>query len=478
MFDDLKMLVNGEWRSGSHDDALSLIDPATNTQLGLVPSATSEDLRDALEGANAAAVSWRATSALVRSDILRKAASMLRSKVADLAVCLTREQGKPLAESQTELLHAADIIDWYAEEGKRLYGRIVPARTRNVRQTVYREPIGPVAAFTPWNFPAVTPARKIAGALAAGCTCIIKPSEETPATAIHIARALVEAGLPKGVLNVVFGRPEKISSELLSSPIIKKLSFTGSIPVGKHLAALAANTIKACTLELGGHAPVLIFADADPIAAADSIAKGRFRNAGQICISPSRFYVHESIYDRFVARFIEITSRLRVGNGLESNCEIGPLANERRLIAMEKLIADCESVGGKVRTGGTKIGKQGFFFKPAVVTDVPDTCAIMQDEIFGPITPIVPFSTTDEAISRANSLPYGLAAYAYTQSLDISMRLSDEIEAGMVGINHPHIFPPETPFGGMKESGYGSEGGIEGLMAYTTTKFVSESGVI
>jgi succinate-semialdehyde dehydrogenase/glutarate-semialdehyde dehydrogenase len=478
MFSKLSMLINGEWRGTSGREVELLVDPASEEIIGEVPLASSQDIDDALQGAKEASSDWKETPAMARSDILRAAAATLRRDVSEIAECMTTEQGKPLIESRTEIMHAADIIDWYAEEGKRAYGRVVPARRSGVRQIVVREPVGPVAAFTPWNFPAVTPARKIAGALAAGCTCIIKPSEETPGSAIYIAKALQDAGLPNGVLNMVFGDPSKVSSQLIESPIIRKVSFTGSIPVGKHLAGLAAKHVKVCTMELGGHAPVMVFGDVDPIAAAESIARGRYRNAGQICISPSRFYVHESVYKEFIAHYVKLTSKLKVAPGSTADCEIGPLANKRRMEAMIRLIEDAQSRGGKVLTGGSRVGEKGYFFDPAVVIDISDDSALMSDEIFGPITPIVPFRTVDEVIARANSLPYGLAAYAYTSSVEISMRLANEIEAGMLGINHPFIFPPEIPFGGLKESGYGSEGGTEGLAAYTVTRFVSESSTI
>jgi succinate-semialdehyde dehydrogenase/glutarate-semialdehyde dehydrogenase len=373
------------------------------------------------------------------------------------------------------VLTSADIIDWYAEEGRRAYGRIVPGRQKGVRQIVLQEPVGVVAAFTPWNFPTLTPVRKIAGALAAGCSLIIKASEEVPGGCVELVKCFADAGLPAGVLNLVFGVPAEVSEHLIPSPIVKKISFTGSIPVGKHLAALAAKGMKRATMELGGHSPVVVFADADPEKAADTIAAFKYRNAGQVCISPTRFYVQEQSYPKFLARFTEYAKNLKLGDGLEKGTGMGPLANPRRLDAMESFVNDAKERGGKIRTGGSRHGNQGFFFQPTVITDVPDDSKIMTQEPFGPVAPIVPFKTFDEVVERANSLEFGLAAYAFTTSSATANAIGDAIQSGMVGVNSVAISTPETPFGGIKESGYGSEGGIEGLSAYLNTKFVSQA---
>jgi succinate-semialdehyde dehydrogenase/glutarate-semialdehyde dehydrogenase len=472
-FSKLSLFVAGEWRRGEGRAAEDVINPATEEALGSLPHATRADLDDALAAAAAAFPSWRDTSVLSRAKLLRDAAQLMRERVVAIARMITLEQGKPIREARAEVLFSADIFDWYAEEGKRAYGRIVASRLPGVHQSVVKEPVGPVAAFTPWNVPATTPARKIAGALAAGCTCILKPSEETPATALAIAEALHDAGLPQGVLNIVFGIPAEVSQHLIASDKIRKISFTGSIAVGKQLTALAADQMLRVTMELGGHAPVIVCGDADPEMAAESIALNKYRNAGQICIAPSRFYVDEKVHDRFVKRFTEVSSRLSVRPGIEEESDIGSLANERRLRAMQAFVSDAERAGAKIECGGQRVGNVGFFFPPTVLTDVSADDRTMREEIFGPVVPIRRFSRLEEAITDANSLKYGLAAYAYTSSQKNGALLSSSIEAGMIGINHTFIFNPETPFGGVKESGYGSEGGIEGLEAYLAPKLVS-----
>jgi succinate-semialdehyde dehydrogenase/glutarate-semialdehyde dehydrogenase len=380
-----------------------------------------------------------------------------------------------LAESRAEVLVTADIIEWFAEEGRRAYGRIVPGRAKGTRQLVVQEPVGVVAAFTPWNFPTLTPARKIGASLAAGCSIIIKPSEETPGSCVELVRCFVDAGLPAGVLNLVFGVPAKVSEHLIASDLVRKISFTGSVPVGKHLAGLAAKGMKRATMELGGHSPVVVFGDADPEKTADTIAAFKYRNAGQVCISPTRFYVQESSYSKFVARFTEYAKGIKMGDGMEKGITMGPLANPRRLDAMESFVNDAKQRGGKIAAGGSRHGNQGFFFQPTVITDVPDDAKIMTEEPFGPVAPIVPFKTFDEVVERANSLPFGLAAYAFTASGATATAIGDAMQSGMVGVNSIAISTPETPFGGIKESGYGSEGGMEGLQAYMNTKFISQS---
>jgi succinate-semialdehyde dehydrogenase/glutarate-semialdehyde dehydrogenase len=383
------------------------------------------------------------------------------------------EQGKPYPEARGEVIVSADIIDWYAEEGRRSYGRIVPGRGK-VRQLVVNEPVGIVAAFTPWNFPVLTPARKIGGALAAGCSLILKASEETPGACVEMVKCFADAGLPAGVLSLVFGVPAEVSEHLLAQDAVRKISFTGSIPVGKHLAALAAKGMKRTTMELGGHSPVVVFADADPEKAADTIAAFKYRNAGQVCISPTRFYVQEDVYPRFLKRFTEYANGIKLGDGLERGTTMGPMANARRIDAMETFVNDAKDRGGEIVTGGQRRGNQGYFYEPTVITDVPDDSKIMTQEPFGPLAPIVTFKSFDEVVERANALPYGLAAYAFTTSNSTAAAVGDALESGMVGVNSVAISTPETPFGGVKESGYGSEGGIEGLGAYLNTKFISQ----
>jgi succinate-semialdehyde dehydrogenase/glutarate-semialdehyde dehydrogenase len=475
MYTELKLFIDGKWLNGEGRKGEDVINPATGKVLAHLPHASTADLDEALAAAAKGFQVWRTTSAYDRAKIMRKAADLLRERAEHVANVQTQEQGKAYGESRIEVLTSADIIDWYAEEGRRAYGRIVPGRQKGVRQIVTQEPVGVVAAFTPWNFPTLTPVRKIAGALAAGCSLIIKASEETPAGCVELVKCFADAGLPPGVLNLVFGVPANVSEHLIPSNIVKKISFTGSIPVGKHLAGLAGKNMKRATMELGGHSPVVVFADADAEKAADTIAAFKFRNAGQVCISPTRFYVQEASYSKFVARFTEYAKGLKLGDGLEKGTTMGPLANPRRLDAMENFVNDAKARGGKIQTGGSRHGNQGFFFEPTVITDIPDDSKVMTEEPFGPMAPIVPFKTFDEVVARANSLPYGLAAYAFTSSGANAMAIGDAIQSGMVGVNSVMISTPETPFGGVKESGYGSEGGIEGLQAYLNTKFISQA---
>jgi succinate-semialdehyde dehydrogenase/glutarate-semialdehyde dehydrogenase len=414
-------------------------------------------------------------SAYDRYRILRKGAEILRGRADAIARILTLEQGKIIAEAKIEVVTSADILDWYAEEGRRAYGRIIPARMPGVRQMVIKEPVGIVAAFTPWNFPALTPMRKIAGALAAGCSIILKPSEETPGTAVEIARCLQEAGLPEGALNVVFGVPAEVSSYLIAHPKVRKISFTGSTAVGKQLMKLAADGMKRTTMELGGHAPVIVFDDVDAAAVAKITAAGKYRNAGQVCISPTRFFVHESKYKQFVDTFTEIASGLKLGDGLDPTTQMGPMANARRLEAMDMFVADAKARGAVVKTGGERAANQGFFYKPTVLVDVPAEARIMTEEPFGPLAPIVPFSSFEEVVERANGVDYGLAAYAFTNDEKRATAIADALQWGMVGVNSLAVSTPETPFGGIKDSGHGSEGGIEGLEAYLNIKFVSQA---
>lgn len=475
MYIDLQLYIDGEWLNGDGRKGEDVVNPATGRTLAHLPHASKDDLDRALEAAARGLAVWRATTPYDRAKVMRKAADLLRERADNVARILTQEEGKIFAEARAEVLTTGDIIEWSAEEGRRTYGRIVPGRTKNVRQIVIQEPVGVVAAFTPWNFPTLTPARKIAAALAAGCSIIVKASEETPGGCIELVRCFADAGLPKGVLNLVFGVPANVSEHLIASNIIRKISFTGSIPVGKHLAGLAAKGMKRATMELGGHSPVVVFGDADPEKTADTIAVFKYRNAGQVCISPTRFYVQEPVYDRFLKRFTEYAKNLTLGDGLDKNTTMGPLANPRRLDAMEAIVNDSKNHGGKIVTGGKRHGNQGFFFEPTVITGLPDHCKLMTEEPFGPIVPIVTFKTFDEVVERANSLPFGLAAYAFTSSTQTATMIGDALQSGMVGVNSTAISTPETPFGGVKESGYGHEGGIEGLEAYTNKKFVSQA---
>ncbi len=475
MYANLELYIDGQWLNGDGRAGEDVINPATEKPLARLPHASSADLDRALEAAKKGFAVWRAVSAYERATIMRKAADLMRERHETIAKILVQEEGKAYPEARAEVRTSADIIEWYAEEGRRAYGRIVPGSFKGIRQIVVQEPVGIVAAFTPWNFPALTPARKIGGALAAGCSLILKASEETPGACVEMVRCFADTGLPPGVLNLVFGVPANISEHLIAKDDVRKISFTGSIPVGKHLAAIAAKGMKRATMELGGHSPVVVFADADPEKSADTIAAYKYRNAGQVCISPTRFYVQESVYSRFLARFTDYAKSLKLGDGLEKGVGMGPLANARRIDAMDSFVNDAKARGGKIATGGQRRGNQGYFYEPTVITDVPDDCKIMTQEPFGPLAPVVTFKTFDEVVERANSLPFGLAAYAFTGSAQTANMIGDALQSGMVGVNSINVSTPETPFGGIKESGYGSEGGLEGLQAYLNTKFISQA---
>lgn len=476
-YEKLDLLVDGEFRQGSTGVTEDVLNPATEDVLGVVPHASAADLDAALQSSAEGFRVWKATTPIERQKVMNRAADLLEGDIDRIARNLTQEMGKPLAEAKAEMGFAIDVLRWYGEEGKRAYGRLIPARIPGARQIVVKEPVGPALAFVAWNFPAVNVMRKVAGALGAGCSLIIKPSEETPATAVAIARALVEAGLPKGVLNVVFGVPDEVSRHLLASPIPRKLSFTGSIPIGKHLQKLAADTLKRCTMELGGHSPAIIFDDADVDRAIQIIGTNKFRNCGQVCISPTRFYVQKGVYEKFVDGFTEIAKSVKVGNGLDEGVQMGPMIAARRLGVMEGWVSDARERGATITAGGSRMGNIGYFWEPTVMRDVPEDARIMNEEPFGPVAPVASFDDLDEVAARANKLSFGLASYVFTTDGKKAKAMEDRIEAGLVGVNHPGVSMPETPFGGVNESGYGSEGGIEGLEAFMRTKFVTEIGV-
>jgi succinate-semialdehyde dehydrogenase/glutarate-semialdehyde dehydrogenase len=474
---DRSLLINNVWRAGGGGEWLSILNPVDESVLGRLAVATPEDLDVALAAAQAGFELWRDVGPLARAKVLRDAAALILERADVLAAALTREQGKPLAQARMEIEGCARAFDWAAEEGRRAYGRVIPSNTPGLVWTTGRFPIGPVAAFTPWNFPASQAAAKIGSAIAAGCSMILKGPEDAPTGCVGLGQALVDAGLPPGVFNLVFGRPPEISEHLIASPIVRKVSFTGSVPVGKHLAGLAAAQMKPCTMELGGHAPVLVFGDVDPVATARLAVAGKFRNAGQVCISPTRFMVHETVYDAFVDTFVAGTQALVVGDGLDPATEVGPLANARRLVAVETIVAEAIASGARLRTGGARIGNKGYFYQPTVLTDVPDEARIQHDEPFGPIALISSFGDREEAMRRANGTPYGLAAYAFTRSQADAAFVARRYESGMVGINTFGIGGTEAPFGGIKDSGYGREGGMEGIDAYLTTKLVAHMPV-
>ncbi|MEO6186935.1 MAG: NAD-dependent succinate-semialdehyde dehydrogenase [Steroidobacteraceae bacterium] len=474
-YPQLYLLVDGQRLDAAGRRTIPVLNPATEEVLGELPLANPADLDRALDAARRAWPVWRALGPQQRGKILRKAADLLRERSDAIARLATIEEGKTLAETRIELGMSADIFDWYAEEGRRAYGRVLPQRVAGVRMTVVKEPVGPVAGFAPWNFPLGNPARKLGSALGAGCSVILKPAEESPGSALAIAQALVDAGVPDGAVQVVFGVPAEVSQHLITSPIIRAVHFTGSIPVGKQLTALAAAGMKRTTMELGGHAPVLVFDDVDVDAVLDMAAMSKFRNAGQVCVSPTRFYVHESIYERFAAGFAARAKQIKVGNGLDDGVRMGPLAHDRRRPAVAAMIDDAVKCGARVLAGGEALPGKGYFYAPTVLADVPDSARIMNDEPFGPVAVLSPFRDFDEVILKANRLPYGLAAYAFTQNARRVNLIGEQVEAGMLGINSFTIAAPEAPFGGVKESGHGSEEGIEGLDACLVTKFITES---
>jgi succinate-semialdehyde dehydrogenase/glutarate-semialdehyde dehydrogenase len=477
MYPDVNLFIGGEWGPSEAGRFIDVLNPATGESIGRVAHADRADLDRALAAAQKGFETWRRMSAYDRSKIMRKAAGLMRERADETARLMTIEQGKPLAEAKGETLLSGDIIEWFAEEARRTYGRVVPARAEGIYQLVLKEPVGVVAAFTPWNFPINQAVRKVSAALAAGCSVILKAPEETPASPAELVRAFADAGVPAGVVNLVFGVPSEISEYLIPHPIVRKISFTGSTPVGKHLAALAGAHMKRVTMELGGHAPAIVFDDADLDVASKILSTNKYRNAGQVCVAPTRFLVQERVYESFVDKFVAASKAIKVGDGMERGTTMGPLANERRVQAMEALTADATRVGAELRTGGSRIGNKGNFFEPTVLTNVPLEARAMNEEPFGPFAMINSFRDFDEVVQEANRLPFGLASYAYTRSAKTANAIAAAVESGMMSINHHGLALPEVPFGGMKDSGYGSEGGLEAIEAYLNTKFVSQAGL-
>ncbi|WP_405997707.1 NAD-dependent succinate-semialdehyde dehydrogenase [Streptomyces sp. NBC_00829] len=473
-YQDLWLYIAGRRVYAGERETLEVLNPATGSVLAGVPIATSDDLDEALQAASDAFPSWRRTPVDARATVLKRAADLLRGRASDIGRLITLEQGKPLAESMDEVQQSATILEWFAEEARRAYGRVVPSRVAGRRDLVLRQPVGPVAAFTPWNFPMTIAARKVGAILAVGCTCVLKPAEETPAAALALTQALIDAGLPDGALSVVFGVPDHISAHLVRSEVIRKATFTGSTSVGRQIASLAAEGVKPVTMELGGHAPVLVFEDADLDKLIASGVAAKYRNAGQTCINPTRFYVQEGVYDKVVRRFAEGAATVKVGDGLDRTVQMGPLANARRAAAITSLVEDAVGRGAKVRAGGQSIAGTGNFWEPTVLQDVDPMSRAMLEEPFGPLALFSPFDTVENAIEAANRLPFGLGAYAFTTALDTAHRLAEDVETGMLAINHFKLAGPETPFGGVKLSGYGSEGGTEGLAEFLQFKLVSE----
>ncbi|ANF59213.1 NAD-dependent succinate-semialdehyde dehydrogenase [Halotalea alkalilenta] len=477
MYPDIQLFIDGEWRDAQSGKTIDVVDPASEEVIGRISHAERGDLDLAIEAASKGFKEWRDTSVMTRYQVMRRAAQLLRERADKIAAVMTLEQGKPVDQAKGEVLAGADVIDWFAEEGRRAYGQVIPSRDPSVQQLAVKQPVGPVAAFTPWNFPINQVVRKLSAALAVGCSIIVKAPEETPAAPAELIRAFADAGVPAGVVNLVYGVPAEISEYLIPHPAIRKISFTGSTAIGKQLAALAGSHMKRATMELGGHAPVIVCADADVELAAREMATAKFRNCGQVCISPTRFLVEDAVYDTFVARFLEVVEKLKVGRGDAEGVTVGPLANERRIPALESLIQDAREHGAKLLAGGERLPGKGYFFAPTVLGEVPLTARVMSEEPFGPLALINRVSSLDEAIEEANRLPYGLAAYAYTRGSANAMRLSREVETGMLTINHVGLALPELPFGGVKDSGYGSEGGSEAIDAYLVTKLVTHKAV-
>lgn len=476
-YPELKLIIGGKRIGASGRNTQPVYNPSTGGVLGELPHASAADLDEALAAAASGFVRWRRTSAVDRARVLRRTADLMRERKEYLAFLVSLELGKPIAEARMEIEQAAGMFEWNAEEGRRSYGRHIPARAENLHQVAIREPVGPIAAFSPWNAPAITPSRKISGATAAGCSVIIKPSEETPAVALTIGEMLLEAGLPPDVLSMVFGDPAMISKQLIMSDIIRGITFTGSTSVGKELAGMAVQGMKRMTLELGGHAPVVIFDDVDIEMVAKTAASAKYRNAGQICTCPTRFYVHESLHDRFVRSFAEHAKAIHVGDAMAGATVMGPLANARRVEAMERFVDDAVSRGIEVAAGGTRCGNQGYFYRPTLLASVDNASMAANVEPFGPLAMTTPFSTFEEAVALSNRLPFGLAAYAMTNDLRRANAYAREVESGNVIVNHFQVSLPETPFGGHKDSGVGYEGSVEGLQAFQNVKFISQASI-
>jgi len=477
MYPDVQLLIDGVWCNAASGKTIPVVNPATGEKVGTVAHAEKPDLDRALAAVEKGFQVWRKTSVFDRYKMMRKAADLLRSRAETIAPLLTQEQGKPLVEAKGEALAGADVIDWFAEEGRRAYGRVIPARAAGIYQLVVKEPVGPVAAFTPWNFPINQVVRKLSAALTTGCSIIVKGPEETPAAPMELVRCFVDAGVPAGVINLVYGVPADVSSYLIPHPVIRKISFTGSTAVGKQLAAMAGLHMKRATMELGGHGPVIVFDDADVDVASKMLAAAKFRNAGQVCVSPTRYLVQEKVYDSFVEKYVAATSKVKVGDGMKEGTTMGPLANTRRVTAIEAFVDDALKAGAERQTGGSRIGEKGNFFEPTVLTNVPKSARAMNEEPFGPLAMINSFKSFEDAVTEANRLPYGLAAYAFTRSAKTANAVAAEVETGMITINHLGLALPEVPFGGVKDSGYGSEGGLEALEPYLVGKFVTQAGL-
>ncbi|MCC5986178.1 MAG: NAD-dependent succinate-semialdehyde dehydrogenase [Pararhodobacter sp.] len=472
-FPALNMLIDGQWTAGSGAETLPVENPATGAELGRLPVATESDIARAIASARRSFPGWSSTPPRKRAAILHRAAALVRARSGELSRLMALELGKPVAQGPAEVARAAELFEWHAEQALRVMGEVI-ASAPGLSQTALRVPIGPVAAFTPWNGPGASPARKMSAALASGCTIVLKPAEETPATAIALTECLVEAGVPPGALNLLFGHPAQISERLISDPAIRMITFTGSVPVGRLLAQMAGRYLKPAILELGGHSPVIVSANADPEEVARLALFSKYRNSGQICISPTRFLIHESHGERFTEALVAGAEALRVGDPLDPAVEMGPMIHARRLEAVDALVRDAADRGARVRTGGHRLNRAGHFYAPTVLTEVPDTCAILREEPFGPVAMVQPYSELSDAIMRANATDFGLAAYAFTDSAAEAAAITAGVETGILSINHFGGASPEIPFGGVKDSGYGREGGAQCFDGYLTIKSVSQ----
>ena len=473
-YSDHAPIIGGQTRSGAGRTQQAIINPATGSELGVLHHATAADIDDALAIANEAFSRWRHVPPTERATILQRVHDLTIQRADEIALGITLDQGKPLMEARAEVLNSAEHALWHAQECRRIYGRVIPSRSPNIRQLVTHEPVGVCAAFTPWNFPFSQAIRKVCAAIGAGCTMILKGPEDTPSAITALAKLFYDAGLPTGCLSIVWGIPQEVAHHLVTSPEVRKISFTGSVPVGKELAALAGLHMKRSTMELGGHSPAIVLQDADVDAAAVQLATAKLRNAGQVCVSPSRFFVHEHVYERFLERFCQILQTTRLGEGRDPATQMGPLCHKRRVDAMHALVADARTQGAEVICGGYALDRPGYFYMPTVLSGTSSQTRVMQEEPFGPIAPILPFSDVDEAIEQANSLPYGLAAYVFGRTASLLHHVTSRIEAGMITVNHLGMGLAEIPFGGIKDSGYGREGGAETFDAYLNIKFVTE----
>lgn len=470
----LTLYIDGRFLGVEGRQYQEVRDPATECVLGRLPWAMREDIEEALAAADRAFATWRRSSTLERSDTLRRVSSLARARATAIAHAITLDNGKPLTEAIAEVLNAAEHIEWHAEECRRIYGRVVPSRDPAVRQLVVREPAGVCAAFSPWNFPFGQAMKKVAAAIGAGCTLILKGPEESPSAIVAMAHLLHDAGVPAGVFNVVWGSPPAISQQLIESPVVRIVSFTGSVPVGRQLAAMAASRMKRMNMELGGHAPVLVFDDADIDRAALLLARLKTRNAGQVCVSPSRIYVQAAVHDRFITALANAMGQVKVGHGLEEGVQMGPLIHDRRLQAVSELVKDATLHGAQLLTGGTRLEGPGHFHAPTLLVGVPAHARVMREEPFGPVAAVARFDAVADALQQANALPFGLAAYVFTNSIQTSTQVANALEAGMVNINHSGMAHPELPFGGVKDSGFGSEGGTESFDCFLVTKMISQ----